>query len=345
MKAFAITEYKPMGNLSALKEVTIPKPKATGKDLLVRVKAVATNPIDYKRLANLGKDTEAYEGGEENPLIVGWDAAGIVEQVGEDTSLFQVGDHVMFAGDFFRPGAFAEYALVDERIVGSKPANLTWSQAASVPLTSLTAWEALKDQLKISGLPQDNADKTILITGGAGGVATVAIQIAKRVLGLTVIATGSRTESIEYVKKMGADHVINHRESLTEQLKTLEIEELDYIFHGVDLTPELYTEFIALVKPFGSIVSIWPSAKVDLMDLFWKSINFSAVLMFTRPTLKNKESQHQHNSLSEIAKLLEDGVLEHREEEHFPLTVDNLREALEKQASGKAIGKITLSFE
>jgi len=194
MKAFAVSEYKPVGDLTALKEVTVAKPTATGHDLLIRVKAVATNPIDYKRLGNLGNDKEPFEG--EAPLVVGWDAAGVVEAVGDETTgLFKVGDEVMFAGDFFRPGAFAEFVLVDERIVGPKPTSLSWSEAASVPLTSLAAWEALFDQLKISPNKEDNKDKVILITGGAGGVATAAVNIAKKVLGLTVIATASREET------------------------------------------------------------------------------------------------------------------------------------------------------
>ena len=349
MKAFAIKEYKPMGDLSAVKEYQLPKPKPTGKDLLIRVKAVATNPIDYKRLANLGNHNEPFDN--EKPLVVGWDASGIVEQVGDDTiGLFNVGDEVMFAGDFFRDGAYAEYVLVDERIVGKKPKSLDFHEAAAIPLTSLTAWEALIDQLKIPE-PNDvkknneNEGKIILITGGAGGVASASIQIAKKVLGLTVIATGSRPETIQYVKDMGADHVINHHKPIAEQVRALGIDQVDYILHGVDLTPDLFTEFIDLTKPFGGIVSVWPSAKVDLMELFWKSINFSAVLMFTRPGLKNDDKKRQHDILEKVSALTDSGVLVSREEAALTLTAENLRKALKLQASGKAIGKITLAFE
>ena len=344
MKAFAVTEYKAVGDLSALKEVQVNNPDSpTGHDILVRVKAVATNPVDYKRLGNLGKHTEPFEGTE--PLIVGWDASGIVEEVGDETSLFQVGDEVMFAGDFFRPGAFAEYTLVDERIVVPKPSSLTWSQAASEPLTILTAMEALYDQLNVSPNKEEDNGKTILITGGAGGVSTAAVSIAKKVLGLTVIATGSREESIEYIKKLGADHVVNHHESLTTQIKDLGIENVDYILHTVDLTSELFTEFIALVKPFGAICSTSPSATVDLFQLLWKSIRFSAVFMFTRPGLKSEESKRQHDLLSQVSKLLDDGILTSRQTQTMALTAENLRKALELQASGKAIGKTTLHFE
>ena len=347
MKAFAVSEYKPVGDLSALRKVEIPRPASpTGHDLLINVKAVATNPIDYKRLGNLGNHEEAF--GQDTPLVVGWDAAGIVEEVGSEASLFQKGDQVMFAGDFFRPGAFAEYVLVDERIVGSKPPSLSWSQAASAPLTTLTAWEALLDQLKISSKKEENANKTILITGGGGGVSTAAINVAKKVLGIgRVIATASREESKQYVCAMGADEVINHRESLTEQIKALGVDEVDYILHTVELTPESYTEFIGLVKPFGGICSIWPSAKVDLMELLWKSVNFSAVLMFTRPPLKSHVTQRQHDILMQVSKLLTEGVLDIRSggTASLPLTKENLQVALEKQASGRAIGKMTLYFE
>ena len=344
MKSFAITEYKPVGDLSVFKQVEMEKPSSpTGHDLLIRVKAVATNPIDYKRLGNLGKDTEPFEG--TDPLVVGWDAAGIVEEVGEESSLFKVGDEVMFAGDFFRPGAFAEYVLIDERIVGPKPANLSWSQATSEPLTSLTAWEAIYDQLKVSPNKQDNTGKTILITGGAGGVATAAIALASKVLGLTVIATASRDESRDFVRRMGAHHVINHRENLTSQIKDLGIEAVDYILHTVDLTEDLFTEFVGLIKPFGGICSIWPSATVDLFQLFWKSVNFSAVLMFTRPGLKNQESKRQHDILTQLSQLLEDGTLPTRQTNSMELNAANLRKALEMQASGKSVGKTALYFD
>lgn len=348
MKVFGVTEYKEVGDLSALKEYEVAKPSApTGKDLLVKVKAVATNPIDYKRLGNLGNLTESYDGGEEKPLVVGWDASGVVEAVGDATTLFQPGDEVYFAGDFFRDGAFAEYVLVDERIVGHKPTNLTFAEAASAPLTSLTAWEAMVDQLKIPTDPALNKNKTILIVGGGGGVSTAAVEMAKRVLGFTtVIGTGSRPETVKYLKSLGADHVVNHHKSLTNQIqKDLDIEAVDYVVDAVSLTPELFTEYVALTKAFGGILSIWPSATVDLMQLFWKSINFSAVLMFTRPTLKNEQTEQQHKTLTRIAEFLESGTLSVRQTKSTPLTVENLREALTFQSTGKAVGKTTLYFE
>jgi NADPH:quinone reductase len=344
MKAFAVTSYKPLGYLQHLEEVRIPKPSAAGHDIVVKVKAVATNPIDYKRLGNLGNSDAKFE--VDGPLVVGWDASGIVEQVGPDVTLYQPGDEVMFAGDFFRAGAFAEYVAVDSRIVGRKPTTINWSDTAALPLTFLTAWEGLTDQLKISTKKEENTGKTVLITAGGGGVGSAAIQIAKKVLGLTVIGTASRAETVAFTNSCGADHVVSHRKSFAPQLKKLGIETVDYVFHCSDLTPALFTEFVDIVKPFGGIVSIWPSASVDLMLLFWKSINFSAELMFTRPSMKTNPHQmlRQHEILNEICRLVEEGTLFSTKTMTKDMTVDNLRMLLEKQASGEAIGKMTLCF-
>jgi len=344
MKAFAVTEYKPAGDLSALKEVSLPKPTATSHDLLVKVKAVATNPIDYKVLANLGNPDAPFD--KDGPLVVGWDASGVVEAVGEDTSLFKVGDEVFFAGDVHRPGCFAEYVLVDERIVGTKPKNVSWSQAAGEPLTVLTAWEGIADKLGITPDTTVAKKKVILITGGAGGVATAAIQIAKKVMGLTVIASSSRAETSAYVKEMGADYVVNHREKYAPQLASIGFEEgVDYVYHTSDLSEELFTEFTDILKPLGGLVSIWPAAKVDLFQMFWKSLSFHVVLMFTRPKLKNEESKRQHEIMTSLSKYMEAGTITPRENTTMALTVDNLRKALEMQSTGKAIGKITLAFD
>jgi NADPH:quinone reductase len=339
MKAFAISEYKPIGELDHLVEVQVPKPSAPrGHDVLVKIKAVATNPIDYKRLGNLGNHTASYE--VDGPLIVGWDGAGIIEAVGDRVTLFQRGDEVMFAGDFFRAGCFAEYTLVDERVVAKKPTSVSWSQAASLPLVTLTAWESFADQLKIS---EKDAGKTILITAGAGGVGSAAITIAKKVLNLTVIASASRAETTKYAKARGADFVVSHHESYQGQLKKLGFDSVDYVLHCSHLTPELFTEFTEIVKPFGGIASIWPSATVDLMQLFWKSINFSAELMFTRPKT-GVSIERQHEILTKVGQLVDNGDFKVAETRTWKLNAENLREVLTIQASGKAIGKMTLSF-
>lgn len=345
MKAFAADAYKPVGDFSALKECELPKPTATGRDLLVQIKAVATNPVDYKVLANMGQGTDQPVPG--GSLTVGYDAAGIVEAVGEEVSLFQVGDEVYFAGHMSRPGSFAEYTVVDERIVGRKPANLSFSQAASVPLTTLTAFEALLEHLTIPRNPETNAGKSILISGGAGGVATVAIEIAKKLLGVTVIATASRDETVQKVKELGADHVINHRQAMPPQIRALGggIDQVDYILCCADLTPELLVEYSDILVVSGKMCTITPAPpSANLMSFFMKSQSLAFELMFARAGLRNEASKRQHEILQEAATLLEDGILTCREGVSKPLNLENLIEALELQKSGKAIGKITLFF-
>lgn len=342
MKAFAVEEYHAAGDLSALKQVEIDKPSPEPRDLIVKIKAVATNPIDVKRLANMGNHTAVHTG---PPLVVGWDAAGIIESVGRDVSLFKMGDEVMFAGDITRQGCFAEYTSVDERIVALKPHKFSFSQAAAVPLTSLTAWEALVDRLGINEDPAKNAGRTILITGGAGGVATIAIELAKKVFGLTVIASASRPETMAKVKELGADHVVNHHQSLQEQVKEIGMDEVDYILHCVKLTTELFADFCTLLKPFGSMCSIVPDAVVNLGLLKGKSLRVAAELMFTRPRLRTEACFRRHEILTKVADLITAGRLTDRSSHSQPLTLENLRSTLGTQATGAAIGKMTLHFE
>lgn len=342
MKVFAITEKHTMGDVKHLQEIEVDKPKPEGHSILVRIKAIATNPIDYKWLASTSDTTEKLD----TPLIVGWDASGIVEEVGSDASLFKPGDEVFFAGDITKPGAYGEYTVIDERIVGKKPSTVSWSKAAALPLTSLTAWEAMIDKLHIPIDPSQNEGKTILITAAAGGVGSIATQIAKKVLGLTVIATASRPETAQFVKQNGADFVVNHHEKYQPQLDTIGITTgLDYIMHCTDVSEELFNEFTEIIKPFGSIASISTSSvRVDLQKLFWKAITYCGELMFTRP-MEGVDLLRQHEILDEVSRLVDEGVLSSTEQRSFPLTASTLQEALIIQHSGKAIGKTTLFFE
>jgi zinc-binding alcohol dehydrogenase family protein len=200
VKAISLYQYLPIENEESLLDVEIPKPKAKGKDLLVKIHAVSVNPVDTKVRAP--KDTV-----EKEPKILGWDASGVVVEAGEDCELFQPGDLVYYAGDITRQGSYCEYQLIDERIVGKKPENLSFAEAAAMPLTTITAWEGIYDRLRIT---EKDKGKTILIINGAGGVGSIAIQIAKHA-GLKVIATASREETKNWCEKMGADVIINHR--------------------------------------------------------------------------------------------------------------------------------------
>src|SRR5215204_3588731 len=187
MKAIGLYQYLPIENPDSLIEVEVPTPTPTGRDLLVRVHAVSVNPVDVKSRAP--RPTI-----ESNPLILGWDAAGVVEAIGPEVTLFKPGDEVFYAGSRDRAGCDSELHLVDERIVGPKPRTLTFEEAAALPLTTITAWEALFDRLGIAKEPSANQGRTLLIIGGAGGVGSIAIQIAKQVAGLHVIATASRPD-------------------------------------------------------------------------------------------------------------------------------------------------------
>ena len=211
MKAVGLTRYLPIDDPRSLEDFDLPKPAPEGHDILVAVQAVAVNPVDTKQRAP--KDAV-----EDTPRVLGYDASGIVEAVGPDVTLFKPGDEVFYAGDVTRPGTNQEFHLVDERIVGPKPKSLSFAEAAALPLTAITAYESFFDRL---GLDRDGADRgrSILIVGGAGGVGSIGIQLAKRA-GLVVITTASRPETEAWVRELGADHVINHREPMVPQVRT-----------------------------------------------------------------------------------------------------------------------------
>ena len=203
MKAIGFKKSLPITDPNSFIAFETEKPKPEGRDLLVQIQAISVNPVDTKIRQNAAKEEEL-----DTPKIIGWDAVGIVEEVGEEVSHFKAGDPVYYAGDLTRSGSNAEYQLIDERIVGHKPKSLSLAQAAAMPLTTLTAWESLFDRIKYN--PQSDAGKTLLILNGAGGVGSIAIQLAKKLTDLTVIATASRKETQNWCENLGADHVVNH---------------------------------------------------------------------------------------------------------------------------------------
>ena len=247
----------------------------------------------------------------------------------------------MFAVDAQSPGVFAEYVCVDERRVGPKPLSLSWSQAATIPLSNLTAWEALTNRLNIPTEREYNNDKAILIVGGAGGVATAAMDWAQHVLGLTVIATASQEQSMEFVQKLGVQIILNHYQPLLSQLKRHGIDYVDYVLHCADLNDATVQELVNLVKPMGGICCMWPleNASVNLHALFQNSIQISIV-----PILNQCEDKRYHDILSRVANHVDHGVLSCHEITCLPLTCENLRKALTLQMSGRCIGKTSLYF-
>jgi NADPH:quinone reductase len=340
MKAVGLTQYLPIDNPDSLVELEIPTPVPTGRELLVRVHAVSVNPVDVKmRAPGSGKGVLS------QPLILGFDAASVVEAVGPAVTLFKRGDEVYYAGSNDRAGSNSEFHLVDERIVGTKPRTLSFEEAAALPLTTITAWEAIFDRLGVAKQPEANQGRTILIIGGAGGVGSIAIQIAKQVAGLYVVATASREESAEWCRQMGANAVINHRYPLKDELAALDLASVNYILCTNSLE-QYVTSMAEIIAPQGKICTIVGTKNNEPvnMNLFMrKSVSFIFELMFTRPVFQTEDMQAQHDLLTEAAKLVDRGVLRTTLTEQFgPLTAANLRRAHERIESGSMIGKLAL---
>jgi len=303
-------------------EIELPKPSPAGRDLLVKVEAISVNPVDTKQR----KQATASK-------ILGWDAAGTVEATGKDATLFKPGDAVYYAGDVTRPGCDSEYHLVDERIVGRKPKSLDFAQAAAMPLTSITAWESFYDRMKVV------SGKSMLIIGGAGGVGSIGIQLAKA-SGLSVIATASRPETVAWVKELGADQVVNHRENLLSQIR----KPVDYIANFSGELDAYWPAMAELVAPQGAMVAIVGNAKPMAMDVVRsKSATMCWELMFTRPRFQTPDMIEQHRLLNEVAARLDAGKLKCTLKETLsPISGANLKKAHERLESGTMIGKLVL---
>lgn len=335
MKAVGLLKYLPIENPESLLDVELEKPKPEGRNLLVKVHAISVNPVDYKVRSPKSREESA-------PRVLGWDVAGVVEEVGPDCTLFQPGDEVFYAGSITRPGGNSEFHLVDERIVGTKPSKLDYAEAAALPLTSITAWESLYDRLGISRNKADNAGKTILIIGAAGGVGSIAIQLAKY-SGLTVIGTASRPESADWVKGLGADHVINHFEAFVPQLKTVGLEQVDYVL-CLNTTEKHWTNMAEAIAPQGKICSIVETNELlNLTLLKNKSVTFVWELMFTRSMYQTPDMIEQHKLLNEVARLIDEGVIRTTTSEKLtPINAENLRKAHAMLETGRTVGKVVL---
>ena len=314
-------------------EIELAKPTPAGRDLLVKVEAVSVNPVDYKQ-RKLAAGAA--------PRVLGWDAAGIVAAAGPDANLFKPGDAVYYAGDVTRPGCNSEYHLVDERIVGAKPRKLDFAQAAAIPLTAITAWEAFFDRMHID-LGGAHRGAAILIIGGAGGVGSIGIQLA-RIAGLTVIATASRPESIAWVREMGASHVLDHRQELRPQLEALGRKHVEYVANFNDLDQH-WAAMSDLVAPQGAVVAIVANRNPLSMDAVRaKSATVCWELMFTRPRFQTPDMIEQHRLLDRVAEWLDQGKLRGTLRETLsPISGANLRKAHEKLESGTMIGKLVLT--
>lgn len=336
MKAVALTRYLPIDNPESLVDVDLPKPQPAGQDLLVRVKAIAVNPVDTKVRAP--KDTV-----EPTPRVLGWDAAGVVEEVGPDVTLFQPGDKVFYAGDITRPGTNSEWHLIDERLVGPMPSTLSFEEAAALPLTAITAWEGLFDRLAVPAPPHAMPRQSVLIIGGAGGVGSIAVQLASKVAGLYVIATASRPESEQWVRELGAHEVINHFGDMPAQLKALGHTYVDYVFI-LNATDKHFAAAAEVIAPQGMICSIVENKEAfDVGLLKSKSAGFVWEFMFTRSMFKTDDMIEQHYLLSEISRLVDAGIIRTTVDKVLtPINAANLRKAHAMLEAGHTIGKVVL---
>ena len=334
MKAVGFKRYLPINNDESFLDVELPKPEATGQDLLVSVKAIAVNPVDTK--VRRSKDIE-----ENPPRVIGYDASGVVESVGSDVTLFNVGDEVFYAGDLTRSGSNSEYQLVDERIVGHKPKSLSFAESAALPLTSITAYEAFFDRL---GIDPHGANKgeSVLIIGAGGGVGSIGIQLAKKA-GLVVIATASRPESAAWVRELGADHVINHKEPMVEQVKVAGFECVDHIAIFNDMRH--WETCVELIKPQGGIVTIDNTdADMPMATMKTKCASLHWEFMFARSMFQTDDMIEQHNLLNYVSAQIDAGELRTTLSEALsPINATNLRKAHALVERGDALGKVVLS--
>lgn len=322
MKAVAHTTP----DIDSLVDIELPKPSPAGRDLLVKVEAVSVNPVDTKQRKQ----------GSAAPRVLGWDAAGTVVAVGSEASLFRKGDEVYYAGDVTRAGCDSEFHVVDERIVGRKPRSLDFAQAAALPLTAITAWEAFFDRLKV------RRGASLLIIGGAGGVGSIGIQLA-RLAELEVVATASRKESSDWVRELGANHVIDHRRPMRPQLEGCGLRHVDYIanFSEVD---EHWAAIGDLIAPQGGIVLIVGNkAPLNVDAVRAKSARICFELMFTRPRFQTPDMIEQHKLLNQVAEWVDAGRLKGTLKETLsPINAANLRKAHARLESGAMIGKLVL---
>ncbi|MFA6956982.1 MAG: zinc-binding alcohol dehydrogenase family protein [Thermoanaerobaculia bacterium] len=334
MKAVGLTRYLPIDDPESLVDVELSDPVATGRDLLVRVKAVSVNPVDTK-VRRPRPEVEP------TPKVLGWDAAGVVEAVGDEVTMFRPGDEVWYAGDITRAGCHSELHLVDERIVALKPRSLDFASAAAMPLTSLTVFEALFTRM---GVDPDGGDRgrTLLIIGGAGGVGSIGIQAAK-LAGLTVIATASRAETRAWCSSLGADHVVDHTRPLRDGIESLGLGDVDLILNASD-TSRYWDACCDLIATQGTICSIVSTTgPVDIQPLMAKSATFAWELMFTRARFRTSDMIEQHRILSLVAALVDAGTIRTTVTEVLrPIDAANLRIAHRQLEEGRMIGKLAL---
>jgi NADPH:quinone reductase len=334
MRAVGYKIAGPVEHPGSLHDIELPDPEAAGRDLLVSIRAVSVNPVDTKVRQRAGAEDGGWK-------VLGYDAAGVVTAVGPEVSLFKPGDAVFYAGAIGRQGTNAELHLVDERIVGRKPEKLSWAEAAALPLTAITAWEALFDRLDLRR-PVPGVAPAVLVIGGAGGVASIAIQLARRLTELTVIGTASRPETERWVRELGAHHVVDHRKPLEAEVAALGIGAPGFVFSTTQTDVHL-KEIAALIAPQGRFALIDDPAALDVNPFKRKSVSTHWEFMFTRSMFETADIAEQGVLLNEVSRLVDEGHLRTTLGETYgPINAANLKRAHITIESGKAVGKIVL---
>ncbi len=333
MKAVAYQKAGAIHLDDVLVDIEINSPVAHGHDLLVRVQAVSVNPVDTKIRNNKNAEDQQWK-------ILGWDAVGVVEAIGEQVTQFKTGDQVWYAGALDRPGSNSELQLVDERIVGHKPKSLNASQAAALPLTAITAWEMLFDRLQV---PRTAAENTsILIIGGAGGVGSITIQLLKQLTNLTIISTASRPETAEWVKQLGADYVLDHRQALAPQMQQLGLSAPLYVFSTTQ-TGQHLADIAELIAAQGHFGLIDDPEKLDIKPFKSKSVSVHWEFMFTRSMYQTDDMIQQSQLLNQVAHLVDQGKIKTTVTQVLsPINAENLKRVHQQIESGTTKGKIVL---
>ncbi|MFT6915394.1 MAG: zinc-binding alcohol dehydrogenase family protein [Motiliproteus sp.] len=343
MKAIGYIHSLPITDSESLIDIELPQPIASGHDLLVKVKAIAVNPVDAKIRMKVAAPGADYK-------VIGWDAVGEVVATGESATQFKPGDQIYYAGDLTRQGSNAEYQLVDERLVGHKPKSLADAEAAALPLTTITAWELLFEHLGIQQQAPgatEKSDEVILVIGAAGGVGSILVQLAKAITGATVIGTASRESSQAWVKKLGADYVIDHTQPLKPQIDALiESQSLGQVSHVASLngTASYFETYTELLKPFGKIAMIDdPATPLEIMKMKPKSLSLHIEFMYARSMHQADDMIEQSRLLSRVADLVDQGYIQTTLGKNLgTINAANLRAAHAELESGSAIGKIVL---
>lgn len=334
MKAVGYTQSLAINENDALIDVDIEKPSASGRDLLVKINAIAVNPVDYKIRQRVNPEAGT-------PKILGWDAVGEVVEIGADVSEFAVGDRVYYAGDLTRQGTNAEYQLVDERIVGHAPKTLSDSEAAALPLTTITAYELLFDHLALAQ-QQEKSDEVVLVVGAAGGVGSIMLQLLKTLTGATVIATASRQSSKDWVVSLGADYVVDHSKPLAQQIEALNIGQVTHVA-SLNNTGAYVEAFVEVMKPKGKLALIDDPESLDVSKLKQKSLSLHWEFMFTRSMFETDDMVEQSHLLNHVANLIDEGKVKTTVGKHLgKINAANLKKAHQILEEGSAIGKLVL---